>query len=156
MERTDILKTIIQLFIECKYIKCSNGYIIRFFNKILNKINKNANMKLLLTGCNIQENTKIFDNKYNIFVYNFITNMDPHSKINENLDNNKYYLISNLHKYILFSLLFPKIKNNTFSKKIHNKLFDKFNIKKIVGGNSFYLNPNLNIKYVETIELKSK
>ena len=25
-----------------------------------------------------------------------------------------------------------------------------------MGGNSFYLNPNLNIKYVETIELKSK
>ena len=157
MDNKTIIENIIKIFIEYKSINLSKCYIERIFIRLLANINKLLNRKLLSNGCNMQETNIIFNSKYNIFIYNFMNNLDPKSKLNENLPGEyKQYLVDNINKYISFSLLFPKVSSLSILKKIHNKTFGDFNIKKIIHGNIFYLNPYLNIEYVKEIEIKSK
>ena len=157
MEQLPIIKNITKLFIDYGYTNYSDRNVEIFFNILLNNIEKNIGAKLLSHGCNMKETEQIFDKKYNIFIYNFMNNLDPKSKLNENLSENyKYYLINNLKKYILFILLISRLKSISILKKIYIELFDDFNIKKILHGNIFYLNPYLNTKYIKEIELKSE
>lgn len=146
---------IMDIYKDAKLINDNHKFLLNILHNLFNEINNNICMTIITETIEHTDKSvleKMITNKYNNFVYNFMNNINPKSTINIKI--NDTYLLHNLYKYFKFILIFSKLKKNT-RINLNNKLFNNFNIYKIVKGNINYLNPTINKSYIDEIELKS-